>query len=163
MQRDLVYLEDVILAADTIVEFIQGRNLELLIGSALLQSALAFQLTIIGEAVSRVSEDVRGRHPSIPDQGASKRHCASIPGNRLAGSRGRGDKPDSSAPSSDCRGARRRIPRRYPGIVMPCHMPAKNTHDREYCDVIARCWRFVIGGLFQQPIFGGASPRYCIN
>jgi uncharacterized protein with HEPN domain len=66
MQRDLVYLEDVILAADTIAEFIQGRDLEFLAGSALLQSALAFQLTIIGEAVSRVSEEVRGRHPLIP-------------------------------------------------------------------------------------------------
>jgi uncharacterized protein with HEPN domain len=63
MQRDLVYLEDVILAADKIAEFIQGHDLEFLSGNALLQSALAFQLTIIGEAVSRVSEDVRGRHP----------------------------------------------------------------------------------------------------
>lgn len=35
-------------------------------GTPSLQSALAFQLTIIGEAVSHVSEDVRARHPSIP-------------------------------------------------------------------------------------------------
>ena len=41
MQRDLVYLEDVILAADTIMEFIQGRDLEFLVSSTLLQSALA--------------------------------------------------------------------------------------------------------------------------
>ena len=66
MQRDLVYLEDIVLAADAIAEFTQDRDLDFLQGSRMLQSALAYQFTIIGEAVARVSQDVRDRHPEIP-------------------------------------------------------------------------------------------------
>jgi uncharacterized protein with HEPN domain len=66
MQRDIVYLEDIVLAADAIAGFIEDRNLDYLVSSRLLQSALAYQFTIIGEAVARVSKELRDRHPEIP-------------------------------------------------------------------------------------------------
>jgi 7-cyano-7-deazaguanine synthase len=66
MRRDLAYLEDIIAAADAIAKFIGSRDLEYLLSSELLQSALAHQFTVIGEAVSRVASDLRERHPLVP-------------------------------------------------------------------------------------------------
>lgn len=65
MQRDLAHLEDIVRAADAIGRFTAGHDLEYLLGSDLLQSALAYQLAVIGEAVGRVSQELRDRHPEF--------------------------------------------------------------------------------------------------
>ena len=66
MRRDLAYLEDIVEAADAIAEFIRDLDMESFLSKPMLQSALAYQFTVIGEAVSRVTGDLRERHPLIP-------------------------------------------------------------------------------------------------
>jgi len=66
MRPERLYLSDIVTAADTIARFLHEMDLESLMKSDLHQSALLYQLTIIGEAVSRISEPIRKRHPGIP-------------------------------------------------------------------------------------------------
>ena len=66
MRRDLAYLEDIIAAAEAMAEFVRGRNLEYLLSNPMLQSAMAYQFTVIGEAASRVAIELRQRHSVVP-------------------------------------------------------------------------------------------------
>jgi uncharacterized protein with HEPN domain len=66
MRRDQLLLEDIVAAAGTIEEFIAGCTAETLSVNTLVRSAVVHQLTVIGEAVSRLSAEVRDRHPEIP-------------------------------------------------------------------------------------------------
>ena len=66
MRRDLAYLEDIVEASDAIAEFVRGHDMQSFLTSPLLQSALAYQFTVIGKAAARVATDLRERHPSIP-------------------------------------------------------------------------------------------------
>ncbi len=66
MRRDRLLLEDILAAADAIVEFNAGQTPESFEANRMLRSAVVYQLTVIGEAASRLSELLRKRHPDIP-------------------------------------------------------------------------------------------------
>lgn len=66
MRREQLYLTDIVDAADAIKRFIDGVDEDAFNRSDLLQSAVLQKLAVIGEAVSRLPEDLRHRYPSIP-------------------------------------------------------------------------------------------------
>ena len=66
MKRERLYLHDIVVAADAIAEFLSGQDQESFDDSTLVESAVAFQLTIIGEAVSHLPEDLKARYPAVP-------------------------------------------------------------------------------------------------
>lgn len=67
MQRDFkVYLEDVLEAIRRIGLYTKGLSYEVFLQSPLIQDAVLRNLTIIGEAVKRVPEEVRARYSEVP-------------------------------------------------------------------------------------------------
>ena len=66
MRRDRLLIEDIVTAADCVAEFITGYTAETLARNLLVRSAVVHQLTVIGEAVARLSPAVRDQHPEIP-------------------------------------------------------------------------------------------------
>jgi uncharacterized protein with HEPN domain len=64
MRHEILYLNDIVEAADHIAEFIAGADLEAFQKSEMLRGAVVQKLTIIGEAAARVSEETR--HPQVP-------------------------------------------------------------------------------------------------
>jgi uncharacterized protein with HEPN domain len=65
-QRDRRYLGDILTATHAISEFAGQHDLESFRVNRLLQSAVAHQLMIIGEAAGHISTELRGRHSSLP-------------------------------------------------------------------------------------------------
>ena len=65
MRRERLYLTDIVAAADAIAGFTRGHNRGSFQASLMLRSAVAHQLTIIGEAVAHLSPELRGRYPHI--------------------------------------------------------------------------------------------------
>jgi uncharacterized protein with HEPN domain len=61
MRREDLYLEDICAAADAIARFIAGFDEAAFRGSELTSSAVVQKLAVIGEAASRVSDDLRLR------------------------------------------------------------------------------------------------------
>ncbi len=66
MRHDILYLTDIVEAADHIAEFIQETDMQSFQDSELLRSAVVHKLSVIGEAAARVSEGVRMRNPQVP-------------------------------------------------------------------------------------------------
>ena len=66
MRHENLYLADMIEAADFVAEFISGTDFDGFERSELIRSAVALKLATIGEAASRVSEDLRRSHPEVP-------------------------------------------------------------------------------------------------
>jgi uncharacterized protein with HEPN domain len=66
MSRDDTTLLDIANAARLIQTFIQGMNREAFLGDLKTQSAVLHQVTVIGEAVKRLSPAFRERHPILP-------------------------------------------------------------------------------------------------
>jgi len=66
MRRERLYLEDILVAADAIGDFIAEQDLDSFGNNRLLQSAVVHQLTIIGEAVARLSPELLARYPEVP-------------------------------------------------------------------------------------------------
>ena len=66
MQRDAATLLDVIQAAELITEFVQGIDKVAFEHDLKTQSAVLHQLMVMGEAVKRLSFDLREHHPEIP-------------------------------------------------------------------------------------------------
>jgi uncharacterized protein with HEPN domain len=66
MRTEAHYLWDIIEAADAIDRFIGTTPMDKFMQDDLLRSAVYAKLTIIGEAVSRLSEALTDKHPSIP-------------------------------------------------------------------------------------------------
>jgi uncharacterized protein with HEPN domain len=66
MRDERLYLNDIVIACTEVVRFLQGQDSEAFYASSQLESAVAYQLTIIGEAVAHISEDLKSRHPEIP-------------------------------------------------------------------------------------------------
>lgn len=66
MQRDEATLLDIAKAANQIVEFQRGVTQEMFATDAKTQSAVLYQLLIIGEAVKRLSRRFRNQHNRIP-------------------------------------------------------------------------------------------------
>jgi len=66
MSRDDATLLDIANAARLIHAFIQGMTKETFLGDPKTQSAVLHQVTVIGEAVKRLSQAFRERHPILP-------------------------------------------------------------------------------------------------
>ncbi len=69
MERDdSVYLRHVIDASERIAEYLDGVDLVQFEKNHLLQDGVIRQLEIIGEAIKRVSKDLRTAYPEVPWQ-----------------------------------------------------------------------------------------------
>lgn len=66
MQRDEVYLVDMLLAAEKIEAFIEGLNRQDVLHNEVLLFAILRLIQIIGEAASKISPDYHAQHPEIP-------------------------------------------------------------------------------------------------
>ena len=66
MRRDEGTLLDIAKAARAILAFIQGLDREGFLKDFKTQSAVLYQLIVIGEAVKRLSFELRKQHPEIP-------------------------------------------------------------------------------------------------
>lgn len=66
MQRDEVVIQDIINAARLVTEFVKGFDQDTFIHDWKTRSAVLYQLTVIGEAVKRLSKEFRGQYPEIP-------------------------------------------------------------------------------------------------
>ncbi len=64
--RDDIVLKDIVNAAQLILEFVEGFNKETFIDDWKTRSAVLYQLTVIGEAVKRLSGEFRAAHHQIP-------------------------------------------------------------------------------------------------
>ena len=59
MQRDDVVLQDIVNAARLVSEFVEGFEKSSFINDWKTRSAVVYQLTVIGEAVKRLSKEFR--------------------------------------------------------------------------------------------------------
>ena len=66
MQRDAATLLDIVRAAQLIVAFLQGIDRAGFEHDLKTQSAVLHQLMVMGEAVKRLSLELRERHPEVP-------------------------------------------------------------------------------------------------
>ncbi len=66
MQRDEVVLQDIVNATRLVKDFIQGFEKESFIHDWKTRSAVLYQITVIGEAVKRLSKEFRTDHAEIP-------------------------------------------------------------------------------------------------
>jgi uncharacterized protein with HEPN domain len=66
MRKDDAYLLDILIAAQKALKFVEGVTWEEFNESDLLQNAVMRPLEIIGEAASRISEEIQEAHPEIP-------------------------------------------------------------------------------------------------
>lgn len=65
MQRDESTLLDIARAARSVQTFIQGLDKENFLQDYKTQSAVLYQIVVIGEAVKRLSREFRDQHPEI--------------------------------------------------------------------------------------------------
>jgi uncharacterized protein with HEPN domain len=66
MRRDLSRLDDILAAADDVVDFSAGLDRQGFENQKAVRYAILHSLTIVGEAASRLSDELRVRHPEIP-------------------------------------------------------------------------------------------------
>lgn len=66
MSRDNASLLDIVQAGQKVVQFAEGLTREQLEVDVMRQSAILYQITIIGEATKRLSQIYREEHPEIP-------------------------------------------------------------------------------------------------
>jgi uncharacterized protein with HEPN domain len=64
--RDDIVLNDIVNAAQLIATFVEGFNKNTFNEDWKTRSAVLYQLTVIGEAVKRLSTEFRASHPQIP-------------------------------------------------------------------------------------------------
>ena len=66
MRDDRLRLNDILSAADLILNFTEGKNRTDLGTDSMLQSAILHQLFVIGEAATRISASTKQKCPDIP-------------------------------------------------------------------------------------------------
>ena len=66
MQRDEVVIQDIVGAARLVTEFVKGFDKDTFTYDWKTRSAVLYQLTVIGEAVKRLSKEFRAEYPQIP-------------------------------------------------------------------------------------------------
>jgi len=64
--RDDIVLKDILNASQRIIEFVEDTDKEIFIDDWKTRSAVLYQLTVIGEAVKRLSTEFRSQHSHIP-------------------------------------------------------------------------------------------------
>ena len=65
MRHENLYLNDIVEAADDIARFISGLAPEDFQNSDLVRSAVVQKLPVIGEAVARLSNEIKERNPQV--------------------------------------------------------------------------------------------------
>ena|SRR5271157_5131421 len=65
-KKDEAVVQDIINAARQVVDFVQGFDKTSFINDWKTRSAVLYQLTVIGEAVKRLSKEFRAEHSQIP-------------------------------------------------------------------------------------------------
>lgn len=65
MRDEGLYLDDIVDAIGAILRFLDGISREEFLASDLLQSAVSQKFMIIGEAVSKISNDLRNNYPMV--------------------------------------------------------------------------------------------------
>lgn len=66
MSRDSASLLDIVRDGELILQFAQGVSREQLESDVMRQSAILYQITIMGEATKRLSREFRGQHTEVP-------------------------------------------------------------------------------------------------
>ena len=66
MRPDRLFLVDMLDAADAIIDHIAGRDRDALFEDRTARAAVLHELTVIGEAASRITAGLRARHPEVP-------------------------------------------------------------------------------------------------
>ena len=66
MSRDEVVIQDIVNSAQLVIEFIEGIEQNVFMEDWKTRSAVLYQLTVIGEAVKRLSKEFRERYPIVP-------------------------------------------------------------------------------------------------
>ena len=66
MHRDDATLLDIATAARLVLEFTEGMDQAYFLDDIKTQSSVLHQLMVLGEAVKRLSDGFRARHPEIP-------------------------------------------------------------------------------------------------
>jgi uncharacterized protein with HEPN domain len=66
MRRDPAFVDDILRACKEIQRLCSGRSADEAESDPTIRAALLHQLTIIGEAANRLSDELRAAHPSIP-------------------------------------------------------------------------------------------------
>lgn len=66
MNRDLVTVKDIELAATALMEFTHGFDWAAFTADYKTQCACIHQILVMGEAVKRLSKELRSQHPDIP-------------------------------------------------------------------------------------------------
>lgn len=66
MRHEILFLSDILAAADHIAEFVAEADFDQFQKSEMLRSAVVHKLAVIGEAAAHVSEALRNRHPQVP-------------------------------------------------------------------------------------------------
>jgi uncharacterized protein with HEPN domain len=64
--RDDIVLKDIVNAAQLITSFVDDFEMDSFIDDWKTRSAVLYQLTVIGEAVKRLSDEFRSQQPHIP-------------------------------------------------------------------------------------------------
>ncbi len=70
-ERDNTTLLDIDVAAKQAVDFVHGHTYAGFADDRLLQSAVLYQIAVVGEAVKRLSPELRRDHPEISWRGAA--------------------------------------------------------------------------------------------
>ena len=65
MRREELYLRDIVEAADHIASFVAESGLSGFRESEMVRSAIVQKLAVIGEAASRVSDELKDRHAEV--------------------------------------------------------------------------------------------------
>jgi len=66
MSRDSASLLDIVNAANRVLQFAEGLDKSALATNEEKQSAMLYQIIVIGEATKRLSSEFRNQHPEIP-------------------------------------------------------------------------------------------------
>ena len=66
MRPERLYLSDILEAAGNVVTHMGGRSREAVIADLTARAAVLHELTVIGEAASRIPLTMRERHPDVP-------------------------------------------------------------------------------------------------
>ncbi|MBI4828901.1 MAG: DUF86 domain-containing protein [Nitrospinae bacterium] len=65
MRSDKLYLVDILEAVESLDRFLAGKNFEGFYGDEVLKSATLQKLTVIGEAASRISKELKEKYPDV--------------------------------------------------------------------------------------------------
>lgn len=68
MRHEYSFLRDILSATSKIEAITRATSEESFLGNEVLSAAVLHHLTVIGEAINRLSQELRARHPEVPWQ-----------------------------------------------------------------------------------------------